>query len=58
MGSQTHIVRSAQLTRRNAVHRARSQGYSDCFSDLHQQLEPSLQWAMDLAAVRGASSWL
>ena len=49
---------SAQLTRRNAVHRARSQGYSDCFSDLHQQLEPSLQRAMDLAAVRGASSWL
>ena len=58
MGSQTHIVRSSQLTRRNAVHRARSQGYSDCFSDLHQQLEPSLQRDMDLAAVRGASSWL
>jgi len=49
---------SAQLTRKNAVRGARSQGYSDCFSDLHQQLEPSLQRAMDLAAVRGASSWL
>ena len=29
---------------------------SSYFSDLHQQLQPSLQWAMDLAAVRGASN--
>jgi len=49
---------SAQLTRKNAVCGARSQGYSDCFSNLHQQLEPSLQRAMDFAAVRGASSLL
>jgi len=52
------VAFSAQLSRKTAICKARLQSYSDCFSDLQQQLEPSLQWAMDLVTVRGASNWL
>ena len=32
--------------------------YSDHHSELRQRLEPSLQHAVELATVRGASNWL
>jgi len=52
------VAFSAQLSRKTAICKARFQSYSDCFSDLQQQLESSLQRAMDLVTVRGASNWL
>jgi len=49
---------STQLSRKITVRKAKIQNYSDHFSELHRQVEPSLQRAMDLAAVKGASNWL
>ena len=49
---------SLQQSRKSSVHRAKLETYSKTSSELHQQLEPTLQHAVELASVKEASNWL
>ena len=49
---------ASQHARKALLRKAKSEHCSTQFAELYQQLGPSLKRAMDLATVRGASSWL
>ena len=49
---------ASQQARKALLRKAKSEHCSTQFAELYQQLGPSLKRAMDLATVRGASSWL
>ena len=51
-------VKADQLLQKSTVRSLKQQCYSRNSSDLHQQLSPSLQLAVNLATEKGASSWL
>ena len=51
-------MRTEQLYRKSAIRLSRQSSYSDASSSLRSQLSHSLQTALDLATVRGASAWL
>ena len=51
-------VKADQLLQKSTVRSFKQQCYSRNSSDLHQQLSPSLQLAVNLATEKGASSWL
>ena len=51
-------MRTEQLSRKSAIRLSRQSSYSDTSSSLRSQLSHSLQTALDLATVRGASAWL
>ena len=51
-------MRTEQLSRKSAIHLSRQSLYSDTSSSLHSHFSHSLQTALDLAAIRGASAWL
>ena len=46
-----------QQSRKCSVHKAKIETYSNNYSELRQQLEPTLQCAVELASVKGASNW-
>ena len=49
---------SFQQSRKFSVRKAKLDTYSKTSSELRQQLEPTLQRAVELASVKGASNWL
>ena len=49
---------SFQQSRKSSVRKAKLDTYSKTSSELRQQLEPTLQLAVELASVKGASNWL
>ena len=49
---------ASQQARKALLRKAKPEHCSTQFAELYQQLGPSLRRAMDLATVRGASSWL
>ena len=49
---------ASQQARKALLRKAKSEHCSTQFAELYLQLGPSLRRAMDLATVRGASSWL
>ena len=49
---------ASQQARKALLRKAKSEHCSTQFAELYQQLGPSLRHAIDLATVRGASSWL
>ena len=49
---------SFQKSRKFSVRKAKLDTYSKTSSELRQQLEPTLQCAVELASVKGASNWL
>ena len=49
---------SFQQSRKSSVCKAKLDTYSKTSSELHQQLEPTLQRAVELASVKGALNWL
>ena len=51
-------MRTEQLLRKSAIRLSRQSSYSDTSSSLHSHLSHSLQTALDLATIRGASAWL
>ena len=48
---------SSQLCRKASLRSTKYRSYSDLRFELQQQLKPSLQCAVELATVRGASNW-
>ena len=51
-------MRTEQLSRKSAIRLSRQSSYSDTSSSLRSHLSHSLQTALDLATIRGASAWL
>ena len=49
---------SLQQSRKSSEHKVKLETYSKTSSELRQQLEPTLQRAVELASVIGASNWL
>ena len=49
---------SFQQSRKYSVHKVKLEAYSNSSSELCQQLEPTLQHAVELVSVKGALNWL
>jgi len=47
---------SFQQSRKQSVHKSKLESYCNSFTELRQQLEPTLKHAVELASLKGASN--